>query len=162
MTAKLSTTVIRMTIFIAPQSSSVVMKLSRDFDPSCSLNDIYVSQNEPFKLHCLCAISHILFAGIALSASPKDSAESVWTVRGRVNRRRFEGNTLRPPGPGGPRINGPSSGEASSHLQHFALYLRDGRRPDSRRHDNGPRNGVFLICLSRRQECGLEQTVEGD
>jgi len=31
MTAELSMTVIRMTIFIAPQSPSVVMKLSRDF-----------------------------------------------------------------------------------------------------------------------------------
>ena len=69
MTAKLSTTVIRMTIFIAPQSSSVVMKLSRYFGfPVLFPNDLYVSQNEPFKLHCLCAISHtnILFPGITL------------------------------------------------------------------------------------------------
>jgi hypothetical protein len=59
MTAELSMTVIRMTIFIAPQSPSVVMKLSRDFGfPVLFPNDLYVSQNELLKLHCLCAISH--------------------------------------------------------------------------------------------------------
>ena len=43
MTAELSMTVIRMTIFIAPQSPSVVMKLSRDFGfPVLFPNDLYV------------------------------------------------------------------------------------------------------------------------
>jgi len=52
-------TVIRMTIFITPQSPSVVMKPSRDFGFAVLFpNDLYVSQNEPFKLHCLCAIPH--------------------------------------------------------------------------------------------------------
>jgi len=59
MTDELSMTVIRMTIFIAPQPPSVVMKLSRDFGfPRTVPNDLYVSQSEPFKLHRLCAISH--------------------------------------------------------------------------------------------------------
>jgi len=50
--------VIRMNIFIA-QSPSVVMKRSRDFGATDLFsNDLYISQNEPFKLHRLCAISH--------------------------------------------------------------------------------------------------------
>jgi len=59
MTAELSMTVLRMTIFIEPQSPSVVMKLSRDFGFAVLFpSDLYVSQSEPFKLHRLCAISH--------------------------------------------------------------------------------------------------------
>jgi len=62
-------TVIRMTVFIAPQSPSVVMKLSRDLASSSLFpNDLHVSQNEPFRPHCLCANSHtnILSRSIAL------------------------------------------------------------------------------------------------
>jgi len=55
--AKLSMTVIRMTIFIAPQSPSVVMN-AHFWIPKLFSNDLYVSQNRPFKLHRLCAISH--------------------------------------------------------------------------------------------------------
>ena len=45
------------------------MKLSRDFGfPVLFPNDLYVSQNEPFKLHRLCGISHtdILSPGTVL------------------------------------------------------------------------------------------------
>jgi hypothetical protein len=82
MTAKLSITVIRMIIFIAPQSPSVVMDLSHDFGfPVLFLNDLYVSQNEPFKLHCLCAISHtnILSPSIVLRP-PQGYEESILEV----------------------------------------------------------------------------------
>ena len=60
MTAELSMTVIRMTTFIAPQSPSVVKNLSQWIldSPVLFPNDLYVLQNEPCKLYCLCASSH--------------------------------------------------------------------------------------------------------
>ena len=64
------------------------MKLSRDFDsPVLFLNDLYVSQNEPFKLHCLCANSHtkILSPRIALFGRRKTLTNRYWTFRGRLN-----------------------------------------------------------------------------
>jgi len=64
------------------------MKLSRDFGFRVLFpNDLYISQSGPFKLHRLCAISHTkkLSPSIALFGRPKDSDESVWTFRGRVN-----------------------------------------------------------------------------
>ena len=46
------------------------MKLSRDFGlPVLFLNDFYVLQSEPFKLHRLCAISHTKI--LSPSAWPK-------------------------------------------------------------------------------------------
>ena len=66
----------------APQSPSVVMKLSRDFgSPPCFLTTS-MSQNEPFKLHCLCAISHTKYTvpSIVLFGRQKDSEELVWDV----------------------------------------------------------------------------------
>ena len=87
MTAELSMTVIRMTVFIAPQSPSVVIKLYRAIGlPVLFPNDLYVSQIEPFKLHRLCAISHtkILSPSIALFGRRKTLRNRYWTFRGRV------------------------------------------------------------------------------
>src|ERR1041385_4412759 len=83
MTVELSMTVIRMTIFIAPQSPSVVMKLSRDVGfPVLFPNDLYVSQNEPFKPPRLCAISHtkILSHSMVLFGCRKTLRNRYWTL----------------------------------------------------------------------------------
>ena len=80
MTAELSMTVIRMTVFIAPQSPSVVIKLYRAIGlPVLFPNDLYVSQSEPFKLHRLCASSHTVPQHSAVR-SPKDSEGSALDV----------------------------------------------------------------------------------
>ena len=63
------------------------MKLSPDFDyPVLFPNDLYVSENEPFKLHCLCANSHTkILSRIALFGRRKTLTNRYWTFRGRVN-----------------------------------------------------------------------------
>ena len=95
MTAELSMTAIRMSIFIA-QSPSVVMKLSRDFGSTGLFsNDLYISQSEPFKPHRLCAISHredtvaqrvapvVQGSAVLLQMSVKCGARPVLTARVR-------------------------------------------------------------------------------
>ena len=58
------------------------VKLSRDFEfPFLFLNELYVSQNEPFKLHCLCANSHTNIApSIALFGHRKTLRNRYWTL----------------------------------------------------------------------------------
>jgi hypothetical protein len=78
MTAELSMTVIRMTIFIAPQSPlSRYETVARDLIPVLFPNDLYVSQSEPFKLHRLCAISHTkILSASAWPAGPRVNGSS--------------------------------------------------------------------------------------